>query len=644
VISMEPEGSQSHLATFEQGALYFTFVFDSDFRDATTVAQRLLKRGVAEASVSPRDGQVRMAPRYRALDKQLRRADALGDLDTALTDGNLISALRAYPRMAPRFAWAFARGITSEYLRPSKSDESGVSADRESATPRDDDSMTEGASYSSPDGEASDGEPSVARQMADLREEISLAVADRQAVAAIQHARDSDMYQPGYLADEPFLRLTLRRAACVLAEDSGKKPIDVPIDVLLMVHRSGVLQLTFALAMPEGVDSDNLVRLSMASRVMLAQAVLSEPVLRHAARHTKAAERRWLGAWEPEINEGVRWRKIEFSPPMSLVDLFKLYQDAVISAGGLDRVGDWLCYATVFVDRLGCCRSEDEWSRNHKSELMGLLLRHGDHGNLRPEAATALAPRDSSLTVDKSVWLGIGSTLVISWEPQDSFFDEHLWTVLLIEAYLLQYWQLRALRAELQRTKGEARAARDLQRRLVLGLEEVYNSGLMYGSAEEDVHRLIVRSGSEDALRQLTDQVNQLGAIIAAERAEAGARRAVILSAAAVIAAIVFALPAIDQTLKLAKSIPDSGLLGFMSSPLRSLARTGPSGSWAVFVVLLGLLMVTLVILAARVRRRAVRRPRSVGVVWPGGTIEIVRGSPDEHEVAGRSSKGEESA
>jgi uncharacterized protein with von Willebrand factor type A (vWA) domain len=200
---------------------------------------------------------------------------------------------------------------------------------------------------------------------------------------------------------------------------------------------------------------------------------------------------------------------------------------------------------------------------------------------------------------------------------------------LLTENFLLQYWQLRALHAALQKSDASRsyKVARELQRRLIFGLDEFYRSSLAFGSAQERVARLLAESGAERMQAQMFERFDQLGAITAAERAERAAGRATAATVAAFAAAVVFGLPAIDQTLTLVKKMPTGNVAGWLASPLRAVAELDTAGSYLAYLALLTALLLAIVLYALPRRRRRIhlRRHLRAGQSWPGGTIKIVR-------------------
>ncbi|PWR06582.1 hypothetical protein DKT69_36665 [Micromonospora sicca] len=254
------------------------------------------------------------------------------------------------------------------------------------------------------------------------------------------------------------------------------------------------------------------------------------------------------------------------------------------------------------------------------------MLRYEEYRQLREPSRLKL-PSDSSIRGRGSVWHAHASTTLISWNQERRRFDDHLWALLLVENFLLQYWQLRALSASLEAagTETTAKAARDLQRRLIFGLQEFYRSALTYGDAQDTVSSLLQSSGAERMRALMGERLDQLGSIVAAERAERAATRSTAATVAAFAAAVVLGLPAIDQTLNIIKAMPEGGVAGRLVSPLRAVTEAGAAGSFVGYLGLLAVLLVALALYAIPRRRSRPERIRPAGHAWPSGTIRVVR-------------------
>ena len=192
--------------------MYFTFVFGSKPLSPHALAERLLVAEIAETVSSPADGEVHMSRRYEKLVQTIRRAEQVAEMSRALADGQLRVWAQKHPLHAAKLAG-------SVLVRSATTADNGESSEDEP--------------------EHDDGD--LATRMSQIVADINESVAGRQVLNAIQHAREQDMYQPHYLASEPYLRLTLRKLNFGLSSvsDNGEEDDGQSGDPLLLVHRSG---------------------------------------------------------------------------------------------------------------------------------------------------------------------------------------------------------------------------------------------------------------------------------------------------------------------------------------------------------------------------------------------------------------------
>lgn len=226
----------AHEAVFAEGTIYFIYSFDAGQPlDVQRAADRLLRSGIAETVVSPRSGRVRVAHRYRDLVRLVRRTSALQELAQALQERRLRRWAIRHP------IWA-ARIIGRSYIPRSRRPGGGD------------------------DQRSGDILDSLASHINSIQE----AVAREQAVNAVQHDMERRLLRAPYLQSEPYLRLHLRSAGQWLTRlnggahrVSGDMSEGIEASVLLLIHRSGVIQLTVALRLPEKNFSRTISRASV---------------------------------------------------------------------------------------------------------------------------------------------------------------------------------------------------------------------------------------------------------------------------------------------------------------------------------------------------------------------------------------------
>lgn len=590
-----------HVASFEHATVYFQYVFAGPPRSLGKVADLLLRAGIAETVSSPVDGQVRMSPRYDKLATKLQEMERVAEFSRLLDEGGRARDFwRAHPKL---FLRTLAISVLSRFNWRQR----------------------DGDPQSTPEGAYDVGE-----NLKRVAEEIRIGVAGLQAVPAVQHVREWDLYQPSYLLSEPYIRLQLRSVSYGLADLDGLSPGGQTAEALLMVHRSGVFQLLLPCVLPPGIRTDDLIERQISDQVQLKWAEVAEPVLREAQPVLGVDE--WTGEWLPGITEGVRWRRLESVG--SVGGLFQIYLAALEGVLGFRVEGNsWHCYATSFLQPR-CCKDEEAFHEKHSRELMGILARHYQYEELR-DSGPVRPPRNSAIATDHSAWIGDASATIIDWANLEDRrrFDSHLWTLLLVESYLLQNWQMRLLLWRVA-TPTSAESVRDLQWTLVTGLGEFYSSELAFGTAADIADELRRESGMDRMHQQVVERIAQLGELTAVERAEQAATRSLLAALAAAVAAVVLALPALSATLNAASASPDSGVLGWLIRPVRWLSGHGSSGLWWSYFGMLGLLglawTVTALVMRAKRRRRWSRSHSwtPVGSDWVDGSVTVTRQAP----------------
>ncbi|WP_143064857.1 hypothetical protein [Streptomyces sp. PAN_FS17] len=457
-------------------------------------------------------------------------------------------------------------------------------------------------------------------------------MAEYQVVNAIQHHIEANLLRAPYLASEPYLRLRLRSAGQWLTRLNGgsvrtRGNLDEGIraDMLLLIHRSGVMQLTIALKLPDNITVSQYREMAFGSSEVVCASRVSEPVLK--AAYGRHAEPHLEGEWEPGLEEGVRWRLAQHESPAAVSDLFLLYLGAVTRAIKSDPVGDWFCYPAAFIDRADCCNSEDSFKDAHENELKNAISRSIDVSEVRPEALPSMVPEDCSLTRSTSLYCNMSSSLEVRWPgSREGEFAQHLQRLVILESALLQYWQIRLLDRRVGVTDGSIRQVRELQREAIFGLREYRDSSMSFGTAMDLVERLLGEWRADRLYEHVLESIDQLQQLVVAAESKRSARRANVLAGIALIVAIFLGLPAIDDTLEIAKSVEVDGFLGVPLKPFSALASRGEQGTWIGYLVFLGAVFVCL--LALTLKRgwpRTRSRRREPGIAWPLGTVRVRR-------------------
>jgi hypothetical protein len=596
-----------HEAVIGVSVLYFVFAFTVDQPlNIYDAADRLLRAGIAETVATTSDREVRVSPRYRRLARLLRRASTLASISTLVSSGRRVRALCEHPILFTRL---FGAAIINRVLR------------RNLRSPK-----------------------SFAATLKTLKEaydHIQQSVASSQAVNAIQQHIEQRLLRPAYLESDPYVRLRLRHSAQWLTLKDGGVPRSsgdysdgTMVEALLLLHRSGVMQLTFAVQLPRHLSTDTYADMTFGMSPIVAASELAEPIIRNAAQSSdERRERNWLGEWIEEIIEGTRWRRMEFDQPSSIRDLFLLYRDAIINVIKAKLIAEWQCYPVICIDRTDCCSTRDKWMKRHALELAELAVRV-DRTAIRRSVVSKLVPVDRSVSVNLSHFVTLSNSIAIFWNTSsaETDFADHFSIIVPVEIALLQYWQLRAMEARFANVRRRPGKARSLQLEAIYGLQEFRQSSFMHGSATEIVDDLLTELRAERLHQRILESLDQLQQLASADEARRSSRRENILAMAAFIAALAFGLPAIEDTLRIAARIPDDGVAGSVAEPLRDLASQGAGGAWKGYLALLLIAaLLGLALLFYRRRRVSLGADhKRAGQAWPLGTVEVAEGGPDE--------------
>jgi hypothetical protein len=596
----------SHGAVLEEAVIYYVFSFAMEKPlDIRTAANALLRAEVAETVASPAEDGVRVAPRYGDLVKLRARAISLNDTQKMIKEGRYLAFARKHPfYFAQAVAWAVKSAISRIVGRASHPSEADLAE-----SPAED------------VGDEVDNAATVRM--------IEESVAHAQAANAVQQAIEAQILRPAYLEEEPYLRLTLRDSThwFAIKDDGVERPKGsfddgTTCEALLLLHRSGVVQLIFVLEPPRNLIVDEFIAFAAGGGQTISASEICEPVLRNAANKAEKMDKNWLGAWISEVREGTRWRRMEFDEPTSVAQLFGLYRSAIEKIIGVASFPEWQCYPALFINKVACCSDEETWLSGHSRELVSLAGGGVPHTLLRSNVVAKLLPKNSSIRTDDSLYALPSRTVRINWGTEDLDFSEHMWTIVVVENALLQFWQLRALNDRLLASEGDE-DVRALQREAIFGLQEVRSSSLMFGTANDIVEELLNGWQASKLQQRIADSLEQLHQLVTAREARGASRRANFFAASAVLAAIAFGLPALSQSLDIVKKLPQDGLFGVIAAPLRAIGNEPGAAAWKAYVVLVAfILLISVSSVARRLfnRRRLRRRPSRLGMEWPHGT------------------------
>ncbi|MFF0446006.1 hypothetical protein ACFYT4_06255 [Streptomyces sp. NPDC004609] len=481
---------------------------------------------------------------------------------------------------------------------------------------------------------------SVITQLQETYDSIASSVASEQAVNAIQHEIECETYTSIYRLEEPYLRLHLRPIAVWLKTKNGGEERQAGdfnegmyANATLLLHQSGVTQITIAIRFPDRVTTQKLEEMQFGGANIISAAELPESLLR-AAMGERKFRRNPPGTAVDDERAGTNWRRFCYSDPISVSDICQMYIDAISKIAIRDLPGAWFCHPSIFLEEITCCDSEEDFRATHHDDLTKFVTRYSGRHPQRGSAVEDLAPQDTSLTVDHSVYMDASHTVSIRWPgfPGVEDYANHLSHVLIAECALLQYWQIRMIDQRVNSNRGTLKSIKALQEDAIFGLREYRNSPLTHGTARDAAEYLLQGLQADRLYGHALESLNQLQQLVSTGDSQRSTRRANTLAATAALAAVTLGLPAVDQTLDIAQKVPEKGFLGSLAEPLRGLAEQGEMGTWKGFLALM--LTVTMLVLTRnylkRGKARTRRRRRKAGIAWPLGTIEILRNEPED--------------
>ncbi|MYT34830.1 hypothetical protein GTY66_01920 [Streptomyces sp. SID8356] len=312
-----------------------------------------------------------------------------------------------------------------------------------------------------------------------------------------------------------------------------------------------------------------------------------------------------------------------------MADLFNVYLDAIYNIAVSEPSSEWLCHPVIFVKKIDCCESEEQFRSLHSVELVSMLSRYTSRRGERGQAISELVPRDRSLNLDHSVYMDASHTTSIRWPgfsgPEE--YAGHLNHIIVVECALLQYWQIKMIDERVAGSAGRLREIAQLQRDAIFGMREYRNSPLSYGTARDAADAILHGLGADRLYGHTLECLSQLQQLVATQDSQRSSRRANTLAAIAAVAAALLGLPAVEETLSIAKEVPPTGIWGTAAAPLKDLAAQGALGAWKGYIVLLAAVLLFALVWNRIYKRRMSKNSQrgAAGMKWPWGTVAITR-------------------
>lgn len=532
----------SHAAQFTEANVHFTMTTHAGGPlDLKRAVRRLLAADVAVAAAWPSESNVRVTTGVRKLTSSLRNADRLREDFSAFHEEK---TWRSFSRLVLRHPGLVGANILRERnCEP-------IDADLDA-------------------------------NLSSLNEALGVGggvVADVQQIAAVEREMDKRLFGGRSRDEDEFVRLTLRGSYHDLLLPGTSDTFHVVFEPRLLLHSSGVVQLTIAMPVDRDLITSQLVQLSRSDRGVIVLSQMAESLLKGLPTD------RLRGRWLEELDAGARLREMVFDEKLTMAESLERYLFVVGEAVGKVLPREWNAYATVFATAGACC-DPAQWSVEHQEDLARITMRYSPAGRIHHEK---LIGRNFSLDPESILFSNLASTtrIQIQGEPPDPI--EHLDTVLLVEHVLLQYVRLRVLEEAVSSPKLLAARLQAEQSEAIAVFTNMRQYEIRYGSARQIATHLLADLGGDEMRRTIEAALGLAAQANATREASIQARRSLVLAWVGTALAVLVAIPALAELLDLVRMVPEGSGLAAMLAPMTWVANFGAWGPWIIVLALLG--------------------------------------------------------
>lgn len=523
-----------HEALFESVTIHFTLTTHANGPiNLASASRRLLQRELAESAAWPSEHGIRLPPSLKPLGRSLAVGERLlRDIELFESAPSPRSAVRFLLRHPTAARWPLLRG-----KRASADDGQGVRK------------MTEAINF--------------ARDV----------LVDAQKVSAAERHIDARLFGGGSRDRDEFVRLLLRGSSHEVKVPRSEERFRVVLEPRLLLHKSGVAQLTIAIPTEVALRTSQVVRLARPDLAEIVTSEMPEPFLAGYSAN------RLLGDWLEPATGGIRVRRMEFPETISIHDILESHIASVGSAFGARLPNHWIVHPTVIASAGSCCKDADEWMQRHGVDLTQVATRHPEGKGI--DQKTMLGT-NFSIDRDSVLYVNLGSTTRIQLRGVAPKPIDQLNTVLLIEHALLQYARLDELERSIEAFDLHEASLHALYRESLSVFTEMRQREVRFGSARTISKHLLTELGGEEMRRTIEGAVALQTEAYATNNAAAQSRRALRLTWIATILTSLVAIPTLRDLINYAPSLPQGSGLATFLAPLQWAASTGAWGPWVV--------------------------------------------------------------
>lgn len=443
---------------------------------------------------------------------------------------------------------------------------------------------------------------------------------DHQKVSAVERAVDRHLFSGRSQDEDHFVRLLLANSYHSLRGPGDTLVDPVVFEPRLLLHQSGLIQLTIALPLAWTPTTEDVVKFTRADNPAITTSKVPAPLIEHLDREHLRGD--WTGS---EDVGSAMWRT-EFDEPATLEDVLNLHLGAVTSIARLGDTQAWMIHPTTILRAARCCSSPRIWAKRHNPEMQQISARF--QGPMKPSAGWT-ADEDFSVSPHTSTYLNIGASthLIRSGSGPDA--ADHWMTVMVVEHALNYLWRLRMLETRATAFRLTPRDLDTLYADSISALAEFSQTDTRYGSAREMSRRLISEHGGHNLRDTLIATLNLSAQVFATRSAVRSASRQNSLAVIGLLVAIVVAIPTVQQLLSL--KTDDRGSFGPFIVDWA--ARNGVLGASALTVaVVVTIAALSWTFLRLRRLQRRVSVPRRFRRRGHGASreIEVALGPEDD--------------
>lgn len=564
-----------------RGAIY-SFSFDlGPGLDLVKLANKLLKTDMATVAGSPSRDGLRVGSRIRETARSQEHAARYQQWLEIFHTGEIQwwRLFRLEPRITLRILWIARLHLWQFFAHRATF---GL-AYRTSLQ-----SLHERAESGEADPENEEHQRQVEEMVREASEKLVKSLSSRHASGALRLRLQQQMYFPRYyLHNEPFIRLEMNQSYYT---DSDHK--HEPIEISLMIHRSGICILTFATPIAREFGVDQGYKYLQAGKRILNAVEISVPILGTRPRFMDENYFRWRMA----INEFDHLEWVSFKTPadgknhITIETVFELYLEAVQRAARREMQTEWRCNTTLFQGSPLCGCKGAIAKQAHAVEFAQLMVRSRCPMPVTDEVRAELL-KNYLVHSEEELWLSTGHAIHTFWSRSDIHYITDLQTVEPIESAILQHRQLEAID---HRTVNLSVRDDDLfaaQKQLATGLPEYGRNLLTDINAPPVVDGMAAKLRTPELYSRLNDRVKVLESVVNTRYARKQSRRSIAISAIGLGIVLILLLPRVDELLnKLSVLSPT----GSKVAALRDFFGGPDQATVAVYIVAIALAILVL--------------------------------------------------